>query len=117
MIFFKPFRLPDTIKARFSLLIVLIVSFVLGGVELFSHLRTAAELENEFSVTQNIIMTRIGSSLPKTLWELDQPTAKSIIKSELLRNEVVSIKVFTTDLVFASVERRLMGRYPCILNP
>ena len=107
MIFFKTFRLPDTIKAQFSLLIVLIVSFVLGGVEVFSQLRTSAELENEFSVLQNIVMTRIVSSLPKTLWELDELTAKNIIKSELLLTDVISIKVFTTDLPFVSVERRL----------
>jgi two-component system NtrC family sensor kinase len=107
----------DSIRLRLIALFVLLVTVTLGASGLYGQLRLAAELETRFAERQKETLNRLKTSLPSSLWNIDELTAERIVQAEMKQEEVVSIKVLNAQSEpFVSLTRTSASSTPLSLQ-
>jgi signal transduction histidine kinase len=81
------------IQGRLTLLFVVIVTLVLAVFGSYAQYSLGQELEAGHRRLREGVLTRLQTSLPAALWDLDKTKVNSIVRAEMLPPELVSIRV------------------------
>ena len=86
------------IQGRLTLLFVVIVTLVLGISGTYAQYSLGHELEVSSARLREGVLTRLQTSLPSALWDLDKAKVDNIVAAEMLPPELVSIRVYDTSV-------------------
>ena len=81
-----------SIQVRLTLLFVVIVTLVLGISGSYTQYTLSQELESGSARLRSGVLTRLQTSLPSALWDLDKSKVDSIVAAEMLPPELVGIR-------------------------
>ena len=105
------------IQGRLTLLFVVIVTLVLGISGTYAQYSLGHELEVGSQRLREGVLTRLQTSLPSALWDLDKTKVDNIVAAEMLPPELVSIRVYDTSVgLFSGKLRRDDGTLVSIEN-
>jgi two-component system NtrC family sensor kinase len=94
------------IQGRLTLLFVVIVTLVLAVSGSYAQYSLAQELEAGHMRLRDGVLTRLQTSLPAALWDLDKAKVNSIVRAEMLPPELQSIRVDDTSVgLFVGMRR------------
>ena len=82
------------IQVRLTLLFIVIVTLVLGISGSYTQYTLSKELEAGSARLRSGVLTRLQTSLPSALWDLDKSKVDSIVAAEMLPPELVGIRVY-----------------------
>lgn len=98
------------IQGRLTLLFVLIVTVVLGISGTYAQYSLGHELEVSNQRLRQGVLTRLQTSLPSALWDLDKAKVDNIVAAEMLPPELLAIRVYDTSVgLFAGKLRNENG--------
>ncbi|OYO30798.1 sensor histidine kinase [Janthinobacterium sp. PC23-8] len=98
------------IQVRLTLLFVVIVTLVLGISGSYTQYTLSNKLESDSTRLRSGVLTRLQTSLPSALWDLDKSKVDSIVASEMLPPELVGIRVYDASVgLFAGAMRDANG--------
>lgn len=83
-----------SIQVRLTLLFIVIVTLVLGISGSYTQYTLSKELEAGSARLRSGVLTRLQTSLPSALWDLDKAKVDSIVAAEMLPPELVGIRVY-----------------------
>ena len=86
------------IQGRLTLLFVVIVTLVLGISGTYAQYSLSHELEVNNQRLRQGVLTRLQTSLPSALWDLDKAKVDNIVAAEMLPPELVAIRVYDTSV-------------------
>ncbi|MDZ5632282.1 MULTISPECIES: sensor histidine kinase [unclassified Janthinobacterium] len=99
-----------SIQVRLTLLFVVIVTLVLGISGSYTQYTLSKELESGSARLRSGVLTRLQTSLPSALWDLDKSKVDSIVAAEMLPPELVGIRVYDASVgLFAGEVRDAAG--------
>ena len=99
-----------SIQVRLTLLFVVIVTLVLGISGSYTQYTLSKELESGSARLRSGVLTRLQTSLPSALWDLDKSKVDSIVAAEMLPPELVGIRVYDASVgLFAGEVRDASG--------
>ena len=99
-----------SIQVRLTLLFVVIVTLVLGISGSYTQYTLSQELESGSARLRSGVLTRLQTSLPSALWDLDKSKVDSIVAAEMLPPELVGIRVYDASVgLFAGEVRDAAG--------
>ncbi len=99
------------IQVRLTLLFVIIVTLVLTLSGAYTQYSLGRELEAANLRLQQGVLTRLQTSLPSALWDLDRSRVDGIVAAEMLPSELVAIRVYDSSVgLFAGAMRERDGR-------
>lgn len=105
------------IQGRLTLLFVVIVTLVLGISGTYAQYSLGHELEVANQRLREGVLTRLQTSLPSALWDLDKAKVDNIVAAEMLPPELVSIRVYDTSVgLFSGKLRSENGAVSAIEN-
>ncbi|WP_374361640.1 sensor histidine kinase [Pseudoduganella danionis] len=105
------------IQGRLTLLFVVIVTLVLGISGTYAQYSLGHELEVANQRLREGVLTRLQTSLPSALWDLDKAKVDNIVAAEMLPPELVSIRVYDTSVgLFSGKLRNENGSVSAIEN-
>ncbi|WP_179673925.1 sensor histidine kinase [Duganella sp. 1224] len=105
------------IKGRLTLLFVVIVTLVLGVSGTYAQYSLGHELEVSSQRLRQGVLTRLQTSLPSALWDLDKAKVDNIVAAEMMPPELVSIRVYDTSVgLFSGKLRNENGTITSIEN-
>ncbi len=105
------------IQGRLTLLFVVIVTLVLGISGTYAQYSLGHELEVSSQRLRQGVLTRLQTSLPSALWDLDKAKVDNIVAAEMLPPELVSIRVYDTSVgLFSGKLRNENGSVSAIEN-
>lgn len=105
------------IQGRLTLLFVVIVTLVLGISGTYAQYSLGHELEVANQRLREGVLTRLQTSLPSALWDLDKAKVDNIVAAEMLPPELVSIRVYDTSVgLFSGKLRSENGSVSSIEN-
>jgi len=105
------------IQGRLTLLFVVIVTLVLGISGTYAQYSLGHELEVSSQRLRQGVLTRLQTSLPSALWDLDKAKVDNIVAAEMLPPELVSIRVYDTSVgLFSGKLRHENGSVSAIEN-
>jgi signal transduction histidine kinase len=82
------------IQFRLTLLFILIVTLVGAVFGAYAQYSLSQELEAAHQRVREGVLTRLQTSLPSALWDLDKAKVDSIVSAEMLPPELVAIRVY-----------------------
>lgn len=85
-----------SIHVRLNLLYVVIATVVLAISGSYSQYKLSQELESRHAELRRGVISRLQSSLPLALWNLDKDKLGSLLEGEMLPREVLAIRVLDT---------------------
>jgi two-component system, NtrC family, sensor kinase len=94
------------IQGRLTALFVVIVTVVLGISGTYAQYSLGHELEVANQRLREGVLTRLQTSLPSALWDLDKAKVDNIVAAEMLPPELVAIRVYDTSVGLFSGKRR-----------
>jgi signal transduction histidine kinase len=94
------------IQGRLTCLFVVIVTVVLGISGSYAQYSLGHELEVSNQRLREGVLTRLQTSLPSALWDLDKAKVDNIVAAEMLPPELVAIRVYDTSVGLFSGKRR-----------
>jgi signal transduction histidine kinase len=94
------------IQGRLTCLFVVIVTVVLGISGTYAQYSLGHELEVSNQRLREGVLTRLQTSLPSALWDLDKAKVDNIVAAEMLPPELVAIRVYDTSVGLFSGKRR-----------
>src|ERR1700741_2091493 len=94
------------IQGRLTALFVVIVTVVLGISGTYAQYSLGHELEVANQRLREGVLTRLQTSLPSALWDLDKAKVDNIGAAEMLPPELVAIRVYDTSVGLFSGKRR-----------
>jgi len=94
------------IQARLTCLFVVIVTVVLAISGTYAQYKLAHELEEANQRLRDGVLTRLQTSLPSALWDLDKAKVDNIVAAEMLPPELLAIRVYDTSVGLFSGKRR-----------
>ena len=94
------------IQVRLTLLFVVIVTLVLGISGSYTQYTLSNKLESDSTRLRSGVLTRLQTSLPSALWDLDKSKVDSIVASEMLPPELVGIRVYDASVGLFAGEMR-----------
>ncbi|WP_308924526.1 ATP-binding protein [Janthinobacterium sp. J1-1] len=98
------------IQVRLTLLFIVIVTLVLGISGSYTQYTLSKELEAGSTRLRSGVLTRLQTSLPSALWDLDKTKVDSIVAAEMLPPELVGIRVYDASVgLFAGEMRDTSG--------
>ncbi|AKU23945.1 ATP-binding protein [Massilia sp. MB5] len=98
------------IQGRLTALFVVIVTVVLGISGTYAQISLGQELEVSNQRLREGVLTRLQTSLPSALWDLDKAKVDNIVAAEMLPPELVAIRVYDTSVgLFSGKVRRPDG--------
>ncbi|MGV7209534.1 sensor histidine kinase [Oxalobacteraceae bacterium A2-2] len=86
------------IQGRLTLLFVVIVTVVLAISGTYAQYSLGHELEVANQRLRQGVLTRLQTSLPSALWDLDKTKVDNIVAAEMLPPELVAIRVYDTSV-------------------
>jgi signal transduction histidine kinase len=86
------------IQGRLTLLFVVIVTVVLAISGTYAQYSLGHELEVANQRLRQGVLTRLQTSLPSALWDLDKAKVDNIVAAEMLPPELVAIRVYDTSV-------------------
>jgi len=86
------------IQGRLTLLFVVIVTLVLAISGTYAQYSLGHELEVGNQRLRQGVLTRLQTSLPSALWDLDKAKVDNIVAAEMLPPELVAIRVYDTSV-------------------
>jgi signal transduction histidine kinase len=99
------------IQVRLTLLFVVIVTLLLGISGSYTQYSLAKDLERGNVRLREGVLTRLQTSLPSALWDLDKAKVDSIVAAEMLPPEILAIRVYDASVgLFAGKLRDEQGR-------
>ena len=98
-----------SIQVRLTLLFVVIVTLVLGISGSYTQYTLSQELESGSARLRSGVLTRLQTSLPSALWDLDKSKVDSIVAAEMLPPELVGIRVYDASVGLFAGEVRDAG--------
>ena len=105
------------IQGRLTLLFVVIVTLVLGISGTYAQYSLGHELEVSNQRLRQGVLTRLQTSLPSALWDLDKAKVDNIVAAEMMPPELVSIRVYDTSVgLFSGRLRQEDGKISAIDN-
>ena len=105
------------IQGRLTLLFVVIVTLVLGISGTYAQYSLSHELEVSSQRLRQGVLTRLQTSLPSALWDLDKAKVDNIVAAEMMPPELVSIRVYDTSVgLFSGRLRHEDGTISAIEN-
>ncbi|MYM83195.1 histidine kinase [Duganella sp. FT50W] len=105
------------IQGRLTLLFVVIVTLVLGISGTYAQYSLGHELEISSQRLRQGVLTRLQTSLPSALWDLDKAKVDNIVAAEMMPPELVSIRVYDTSVgLFSGKLRNENGSVTSIEN-
>jgi signal transduction histidine kinase len=105
------------IQGRLTLLFVVIVTLVLGISGTYAQYSLGHELEVSSQRLRQGVLTRLQTSLPSALWDLDKAKVDNIVAAEMMPPELVSIRVYDTSVgLFSGKLRNENGTITSIEN-
>lgn len=105
------------IQGRLTLLFVVIVTLVLAISGTYAQYSLGHELEVSNQRLRQGVLTRLQTSLPSALWDLDKAKVDNIVAAEMLPPELVSIRVYDTSVgLFSGKLRTENGTVVAIEN-
>ena len=105
------------IQGRLTLLFVVIVTLVLGISGTYAQYSLGHELEVSSQRLRQGVLTRLQTSLPSALWDLDKAKVDNIVAAEMMPPELVSIRVYDTSVgLFSGKLRKDDGTITSIEN-
>jgi two-component system NtrC family sensor kinase len=87
-----------SIQGRLKLLFVVIVTTVLTISGAYAQYSLGKDLESSYQRLCEGVLTRLQISLPAALWDLDKGKVDTILDAEMLPPEVVSIRVYDSEV-------------------
>src|SRR5471030_916532 len=98
------------IQGRLTLLFVVIVTLVLAISGTYAQYSLGHELEVGNQRLRTGVLTRLQTSLPSALWDLDKSKVDSIVAAEMLPPELIAIRVYDASVgLFAGEMRDAAG--------
>ena len=98
------------IQGRLTCLFVVIVTVVLGISGTYAQYSLGHELEVSNQRLRQGVLTRLQTSLPSALWDLDKAKVDNIVAAEMLPPELLAIRVYDTSVgLFSGKLRREDG--------
>ncbi|HEY1150416.1 MAG TPA: HAMP domain-containing sensor histidine kinase [Pseudoduganella sp.] len=94
------------IQGRLTCLFVVIVTVVLGISGTYAQYSLGHELEVSNQRLREGVLSRLQTSLPSALWDLDKAKVDNIVAAEMLPPELVAIRVYDTSVGLFSGKRR-----------
>lgn len=94
------------IQVRLTLLFIVIVTLVLGISGSYTQYTLSKELEAGSTRLRSGVLTRLQTSLPSALWDLDKTKVDSIVAAEMLPPELVGIRVYDASVGLFAGEMR-----------
>ena len=94
------------IQVRLTLLFIVIVTLVLGISGSYTQSTLSKELEAGSTRLRSGVLTRLQTSLPSALWDLDKTKVDSIVAAEMLPPELVGIRVYDASVGLFAGEMR-----------
>src|SRR5471030_3482659 len=105
------------IQGRLTLLFVVIVTLVLAISGTYAQYSLGHELEVGNQRLRQGVLTRLQTSLPSALWDLDKAKVDNIVAAEMLPPELVAIRVYDTSVgLFSGKLRNDNGSVVAIEN-
>lgn len=95
-----------SIQVRLTLLFIVIVTLVLGISGSYTQYTLSKELEAGSARLRTGVLTRLQTSLPSALWDLDKAKVDSIVAAEMLPPELVGIRVYDASVGLFAGEMR-----------
>ena len=95
-----------SIQVRLTLLFIVIVTLVLGISGSYTQYTLSKELEAGSVRLRTGVLTRLQTSLPSALWDLDKAKVDSIVAAEMLPPELVGIRVYDASVGLFAGELR-----------
>ncbi|MES2261498.1 MAG: HAMP domain-containing sensor histidine kinase [Pseudomonadota bacterium] len=86
------------IQGRLTFLFVVIVTVVLAISGTYAQYSLGHELEVSNQRLRQGVLTRLQTSLPSALWDLDKAKVDNIVAAEMLPPELVAIRVYDTSV-------------------
>ncbi|MES2114354.1 MAG: histidine kinase, partial [Pseudomonadota bacterium] len=97
------------IQGRLTALFVVIVTLVLAISGTYAQYSLGHELEVSNQRLRQGVLTRLQTSLPSALWDLDKAKVDNIVAAEMLPPELVAIRVYDTSVGLFSGKLRNDG--------
>jgi len=94
------------IQGRLTCLFVVIVTVVLGISGTYAQYSLQHELETNNQRLREGVLTRLQTSLPSALWDLDKAKVDNIVSAEMMPPELVAIRVYDTSVGLFSGKQR-----------
>ncbi len=94
------------IQVRLTLLFVVIVTLVLAISGSYTQHSLGKDLESGSQRLREGVLTRLQTSLPSALWDLDKSKVDSIVAAEMLPPELVAIRVYDSSVGLFSGKAR-----------
>ena len=104
------------IQVRLTLLFVVIVTLVLAISGSYTQYSLGKELESGSRRLREGVLTRLQTSLPSALWDLDKSKVDSIVAAEMLPPELVAIRVYDSSVGLFSGKMRDASGHIVALN-
>ncbi|MDC8758791.1 sensor histidine kinase [Janthinobacterium fluminis] len=105
------------IQVRLTLLFVVIVTLVLAISGSYTQYSLSQELELRSQRLREGVLTRLQTSLPSALWDLDKSKVDSIVAAEMLPPELVAIRVYDSSVgLFSGKARDADGHIQAIAS-
>src|SRR5471032_2891674 len=93
-------------QVRLTLLFVVIVTLVLGISGSYTQYTLSRDLEADSARLRTGVLTRLQTSLPSDLWDLDKSKLYRIVASEMLPPELIAIRVYDASVCLFAGEMR-----------
>ncbi len=104
-------------QVRLTLLFVVIVTLVLGISGSYTQYTLSRDLEADSARLRTGVLTRLQTSLPSALWDLDKSKVDSIVAAEMLPPELIAIRVYDASVgLFAGEMRDASGALHPLLS-
>ncbi|HAT33147.1 MAG TPA: histidine kinase [Janthinobacterium sp.] len=105
------------IQVRLTLLFVVIVTLVLAISGSYTQYNLGKDLEAGSQRLREGVLTRLQTSLPSALWDLDKSKVDSIVAAEMLPPELVGIRVYDSSVgLFSGKMRDAAGHIVALVS-
>ena len=104
-----------SVRVQLSVLFLIVTTITLAAFGVYDHFQLSNELNANFVQLQKGTITRLSISLPSPMWSFNLDAVGSIIKAEMLPEEVRAIDVFDENsrFLFGSIrdeQKRIVTR-------
>ncbi|MFZ6863959.1 sensor histidine kinase [Undibacterium sp. Ji67W] len=94
-----------SLRFRLISLFIFVVTATLAIFGFYQYARLSDELEKNFTAHQKEVISRLETSLPSTLWNMDESTAEKIIKAEIQNVDINAIEIRSAEMPDSSFVR------------
>jgi len=91
-----------SLRFRLISLFIFVVTATLAIFGVYEYAHLSDELEKNFTAHQKEVIARLETSLPSTLWNMDESTAEKIIKAEIQNVDISSVEIRSAEMPDAS---------------